>query len=113
MIVALVAAGCGAGDKAREIQSMDHMKKLSEAVIKYADANDGKYPDSIDQVKDHCKDKPYDVVIKNPFTGDNPGYEYVKPADDAKMTETVLLYQLKGGKRVTDGKVAYADGAVR
>jgi len=113
LIVAFVAAGCGAQKKALEIQSMDHMKKLAEAIVEYSGDNDGKYPDSLDQVKDYCKEKPYDTLIENPFTGDNPGYEYVTPAEDAKMAETIVLYQLKGGSRVTQGKVAYLDGSVR
>jgi hypothetical protein len=113
LILALVTTGCGAQKKAQEIQSMDHMKKLATALIEYAGDNEGRYPDSLDQVKEYCKEKPYDVLIENPFTGDNPGYEYVKPAEDAKITETVVLYQLKGGSRATEGKVAYLDGSVR
>jgi hypothetical protein len=111
--ISSVVAGCGAQKKAQEIQSMDHMKKLAEAIIEYSDDNDGAYPDSLDQVKEHLKEKPYDTLIENPFTGDNPGYEYIKPADDASISDTIVLYQLKDGSRVTQGKVAYLDGAVR
>jgi hypothetical protein len=92
---------------------MDHIKKLAEAIVEYSGNNDGAYPDSLDQVKEYCKEKPYDTLIKNPFTGDNPGYEYVKPADDASISDTIVLYQLKEGSRVTQGKVAYLDGSVR
>jgi hypothetical protein len=113
LIISSVVAGCGAQKKAQEIQSMDHMKKLAEAIIEYSDDNDGAYPDSLDQVKEHCKEKPYDTLIENPFTGDNPGYEYIKPADDASISDTIVLYQLKDGSRATQGKVAYLDGAVR
>ena len=113
LLVALLAAGCGARKRAQEVQSMDHLKKLAEALIQYSQDNDGTYPDSLDQVKDLCKEKPYDTLIENPFTGDNPGYEYVKPADGAAITETIVLYQLEGGSRVTQGKVAYLDGSVR
>jgi hypothetical protein len=113
LIVAFVAAGCGTQQKALEIQSSGHMQKLAVAILDYAGDNDGKYPETLDQVKDYCQEKPYEELIKNPFTGDNPGYEYVKPADDAKMSETVVLYQLKDGSRVTQGKVAYLDGSVR
>ena len=45
------------------------------------------------------------------MTGDNPGYEYVKPADNS--ADAVILYQLRGGKRDLSLAVAYADGSVR
>lgn len=92
---------------------MDHMKKLAEALIEYSRDNDGAYPDSLDHVKDYCKEKSYDTLIENPFTGDDPGYEYVRPSDGAPVSDTIVLYQLKSGSRVTQGKVAYLDGSVR
>jgi hypothetical protein len=113
LIISSVVAGCGAQKKAQEIESMDHMKKLAEAIVEYSGNNDGAYPDSLDQVKEYCEEKSYDTLIENPFTGDNPGYEYVKPADDASISDTIVLYQLKDGSRVTQGKVAYLDGSVR
>ncbi len=59
----------------------------------------------------HGKD--YAKLTANPLTGDNPGYEYVKPKDDAPSATTVVLYQLRGGKRDETLKVAFKDGSVR
>ena len=115
--VVLSTAGCGAVAEARrkafEIQALDHMRKLAIAVIDYADKNDGQFPAELADAAEYCKETPFDVLINNPFTGDNPGYEYVKPAEDAPITETVMIYQLRDGQRDTSLKVAYADGSVR
>jgi hypothetical protein len=56
-------------------------------------------------------------LMKNPLTGDDPGYEYVKPKgnlnDKRFDSQQVILYQLRGGKRDTSIKVGYADASVR
>ena len=48
-----------------------------------------------------------------PVTDDDPGYEYVKPADDADLPTTIVLYQLRDGKRDETLAVGYGDSAVR
>jgi hypothetical protein len=50
-------------------------------------------------------------VFTNPITGENPGYEYVKPADDAPA-HTVVIYSLRGGQRDLKQPMGYADGHV-
>ena len=55
--------------------------------------------------------------MKNPLTGDDPGYEYVKPngnANDSDFdSQQVILYQLRAGAQDDSLKVGYADGSVR
>jgi len=94
------------------------MHKIHTAIFIYVDKNDGEWPDSIEQVKDNLDaDVQLKEVMTNPATGDNPGYEYVKPKGNWSASdfdgEQVILYQLRDGKRDTSLKVGYADGSVR
>jgi hypothetical protein len=119
-LVAVGACGCGSGQKG--IDTSDNLKQLSLALIQYRGDNHA-WPDTLDQVKPligkqgalgpigHGKD--YATLTANPLTGDNPGYEYVKPKDDAPSATTIVLYQLRGGKRDETLKVAFKDGSVR
>lgn len=55
-------------------------------------------------------------VLSNPLTGEDPGYEYVKPTlppNDPKAKSTIVIYQLRRGKRDTELEVGYLDGSVR
>ena len=70
--------------------------------------------DSLADLKPVVGAEVYAVYIKNPLTGDNPGYEYVKPPEVPESSEkTVVLYQLRGGKRDETLKLGYLDGTVR
>ena len=57
----------------------------------------------------------YQELITNPVTGDNPGYEYVKPAghpsDQDFDHHQVILRQLNGGQRDPNLEVGYSDGS--
>jgi hypothetical protein len=53
-----------------------------------------------------------DEFQHGPPTGDNPGYEYVKTTSDAAGSTTIVIYQLRGGKRDASLPVAFADGSV-
>jgi hypothetical protein len=55
-------------------------------------------------------------ILSNPITGDDPGYAYVKPAlhpSDPKAKNTIVIYQLRRGKRDMKLEVGYLDGSVR
>ena len=119
MITGLVATACvllgvavvatrGCGRMEQEFKSAEKMMRLALGIGAYANAHDGKYPDKLDDVKEYCE---YHLLITNPVTGDNPGYEYVKPQEDAPPG-TILLYQLRDGKRDLDLKVTLLDGSV-
>lgn len=52
---------------------------------------------------------------KNPYTGDDPGYEYVQPKpyseyEAGEESRTVMLYQLRDGERDTSLPVCFVDG---
>ncbi len=53
------------------------------------------------------------ALMKKPLTGDDPGYEYVKPADGAPAETTVIRYQLRDGKRDESLPKYYLSGVVR
>ena len=117
--LALAVSGCTA-KKYRE--SSDNLKQLSVAVIAYNEENKA-WPDSLAQLKPLIgkqgplgvigNGKDFATLTKNPLTGDDPGYEYAKPANPAASSTAILLYQLNRGKRDSSLPVAFADGSVR
>ena len=69
-----------------------------------------KWPESLNNVQEYLDDKKLAELLKNPHTGDNPGYEYVKPTTARPDPKTILVYQLRDGKRDMSLPVVYADG---
>ena len=111
MTVALVGCGNPAED------SRQQMHKLQLTLMEYAQKHEGKWPDNLEQIQEQVGgDAAFKKLMKNPLTGDDPGYEYVKPKDDAgdaaALGQQVVLYQLRGVKRDTSLKVGYGDGRV-
>lgn len=121
LMAAATLVACGCNDAKKKIESSDNLKQLSVAIIAYHDAHNA-YPDSLDQLKPMIgqkgpigvigNGKDYAALIRNPLTGDDPGYEYVKPGAEGNESTTIVLYQLRNGKRDTSLPVAYANGSV-
>ena len=108
-------AGCG-GDRAEE--SRHNMNKLQLGMHVYAHKHQGDWPERLDQIKDEVGGADaFSKLMKNPQTGDDPGFEYVRPkgrlSDPSFDAQQVILYQLRSGKRDSSLKVGYADGSVR
>ena len=109
-------AGCG-GDRTHE--SRQNMHQLQKAMLAYAEKHKDEWPERLDQIKDEVGGASvFAKLMKNPLTGDDPGYEYVRPKGRHSdpgfhASQQVILYQLRGGNRDTSLKVGYADGSVR
>lgn len=74
-------------------------------------------PESLDQLAEFFADEAeFRRALRNPLTGDDPGYQYVKPPagvlDSSLAHRVVVLYQLRSGQRATDLPVGYAGGDV-
>lgn len=105
----------GCGDSPEEA-SAKNMHNLVIAAHTWADTHKGEWPDSLEQLKEIVGEDEFANAMENPLTGDNPGYEYVKPRiriDDAGYTREVAIYQLRDGKRDLSVRVCYADAGVR
>lgn len=107
-------SGCGDPRGKSQIQ----MNKLQLALYEYAQAHDSEWPDSLEQIKESVGgDDAYQKLITNPVTGDNPGYEYIKPkgrpGDDNYEHRQLILYQLNKGKRDQNLKAGYSDGSFK
>src|SRR5687768_6847797 len=74
----LVIAGCG-GDYAKE--SRHQMWRLFNAIFAYQETHKGELPDRLEDViqAPFFSEEDFKEAMVNPLTGDNPGYEYVKP----------------------------------
>jgi len=107
--VLLTTTGCGGDSGQQQFESTGNLKAIIAALQTYQKDNGG-WPDALDQVIE--ANSLLSGKMANPLTGDNPGYEYVKPGDDA-TAETIVLYQLRDGKRDETVEVAYLDGSVR
>ncbi len=105
-LVLLVVSTIGCGNRSElESQSNENMEKLAAAVWEYRDA-DGVYPENLDDStyqEDVGGPEVFQYLMKNPLTGDDPGYEYVKPPDDTPLSasDVIIIYQLRDGHRDT------------
>jgi hypothetical protein len=104
-------AGCGEGraTHAKRQLSLINMKQLILVILNYRDVHDNEWPENVAQVQSFR----YGGLLldmKNPLTGDEPGYEYVMPPKDADPEITVILYQLRDGQRDIDLQVGFGDG---
>ena len=93
--------GCGLDDAPQakaQLDSSNQMKELVLAVRLYHDSNDGQWPDKLSEIAAFTETS-FDQLMKNPITGSDPGYEYVKPENGADLKTTVILYQLRDGQR--------------
>ena len=92
------------------------MNKLQLALYEYAQSHEREWPDSLDQIKESVGgEAAYQKLLTNPVTGDNPGYEYIKPKGNPNNfgydAHQLILYQLNKGKRDPNLKSGYSDGA--
>ena len=111
-------AGCvdihtpGARDAALRLSSRNNMKQITMALLQHYEEK-GQWPDGLDELLPLLEN--HQAVFHNPLTGDKPGYEYVKPSrplEEINAAETIVLYQLRNGKRDPNLAVAYLDGQV-
>ncbi|MCI0378282.1 MAG: hypothetical protein L0215_11800 [Gemmataceae bacterium] len=114
LLFCVTAVGCGSVAE----DSRQNMHKLQLAMHEFAIQNGGNWPERLDQLKELVGgDAVYRTIMKNPLTGDDPGYEYETPqrllGAKEPYSRIVVLHQLRGGKRDTSLKVGYADGSVR
>ena len=75
-------------------------------------SQNGAWPETLDDLNPYLEGSLAALMV-NPVTGDNPGYEYVKPEDDEPSPEVVWIYQLRNGSRDMSLPMGYADGSVR
>jgi hypothetical protein len=85
------------------------MKELMLGIMNYRTVNDGRWPDDLSEIESLIPNADFKQLMINPVTGDNPGYEYVRPSDSTGLETTVILYQLRDGQRATDLRVGLAD----
>ena len=102
----------GAREAALRVSSRNNMKQMVLALLKHYEKKQ-EWPDGLDELLPLLDNN--HAVFDNPLTGDNPGYEYVKPSgalEEIKDAETIVLYQLRNGQRDRKLAVAYLDGQV-
>lgn len=98
---------------AYKVQANNRMRNLMIGILEYREENNDMWPEKLDDVRAFVdRGFGYDSMIENPYTHDNPGYEYVKPSPNADAASTVALYQLRDGKRDTSLDVCFGDGRV-
>ena len=117
LIVAL--SGCmrspvsGARRAAQEASSRHHIKQLTLALVQFHE-DQQRWPDQLTEVLPFLNGD--NSVLNNPITGEEFGYDYVKPTiapEDPQSSTTVVIYQLRDGKRDTELEVGYLDGSVK
>ncbi|MCC5830719.1 MAG: hypothetical protein JJU36_14830 [Phycisphaeraceae bacterium] len=115
LVALLVVVGCGEGAERR---SGDQMRALGRAILAYADANEDRWPDRIEDIIPYLDggQSAFDRLMNNPVTGEAPGYEYARPRRPTlrltEGTQTVVLYQLRDGLRDLELPVLLGDMAV-
>ena len=107
-----ICIGCGLDRAPRAeamLKSANQMRELMVGIMNYRSVNEEQWPEDLSEIEGLISDVDFEQLMSNPVTGDNPGYEYVKPSDSADPATTVILYQLRGGQRATDLQVGFAD----
>ena len=102
----------GARDAALRLSSRNNMKQIVLALLQHYEEKQ-QWPDGLDELLPLLENNR--AVFENPVTGDNPGYEYVKPSgslEEIKAADTIVLYQLRNGQRDRKLAVAHLDGQV-
>ena len=102
----------GVREAALRTSSQNNMKHITFALLDYYKAKQ-QWPDELDELLPFLEVGK--SVFENPLTGDNPGYDYVKPSaplENLTAAETIVLYQLRGGQRDRQLYCAYLDGQV-
>lgn len=94
---------------ANRASSIVKINQLTTAIISYKTAN-GQWPASLEDVSGDVAD--FDETMKNPVTGDDPGYEYVQPTELDPPPGTVIIYQLRDGAPDESLEKGFADGSV-
>jgi hypothetical protein len=107
------------------IASGENMTALCLGILSYHHEY-GNWPDRLDDIKPFIgglspnptlgiigKGHDFAFLLRNPLTGDSPGYEYVKPPDETEEDSgTTVLYPLRDGRRDYDWGRGYANGIV-
>ena len=110
LIALFLPAQSRAKPAAYQAQSRNQMRNILLGIVNYREQHDGAWPDQLKDIESEIDS--LDALIANPFTKENPGYEYVKPSADVDPAQTIVLYQLRKGKRDTSLRVGFGDGRV-
>ena len=98
------------GCESSKDKSISHMRSLCIAIVEHGIKHDA-WPEDLSALKGIDAG-----ILENPLTGDNPGYEYIKPVGikpNDVNSQWILLYQLRGGQRAENLLVCCLDGAIR
>ncbi|MCA9007901.1 MAG: hypothetical protein KDA70_21700 [Planctomycetaceae bacterium] len=87
------------------------MRNILQGIVNYRANHNDAWPDTLDDIHEDLY-SPLEELIENPYTHDNPGYEYVKPRKDADPATTAVLFQLRDGKQDLSLEAGYGDGRV-
>lgn len=117
LAVALVPSAANAHQRASASDAAEHLRALGAAFTRYVAAHNGMLPENIQQLRSFVdKDQSFDELLKNPRTGGNPGFIYVKPAPRISAIKdpvhTPILFEAKNGVKDPAGAVGYATGQV-
>ena len=120
LILALIPVlGCQ-GELKQRTQSTQHMKALERAIHRHLEEK-GSWPKSFDDAAPFLgkatelgdtNDKDLAALLKNPLTGDDPGYEYVNPEGERADPNGIVIYQLRNGKRDESLLATHRDGRI-
>jgi prepilin-type processing-associated H-X9-DG protein len=110
---ALAPAIVAARMQANRVKSASNERQIIQALLLYANENNGAYPDDLHAVVNKYLDDRTGILINPAATGDDDGYSYIRPSEgNTAPADRLMIYEKFDEFPEAGINVGFADGHV-